>query len=669
MTRSIFKCVSVVFLCLLGQFIFAQSNFKTKKTASDKAVKLYKEGFNYARKGHEYKAIKLYEKALKKEPTFIEAKIELAGSHYRLGKQEETVKILKEVLALSRDYRPSILYTLGTIEYEKEHYEGAISYWEAFIKHPKARESTRKKAQKELSNVRFAVEAMKNPVPFDPKPLSPYVNTPFSEYLPTITADGQTLIYTMRTRDEDFMVSKLKDGVWQAGENLGRPINTTDNEGAQSIAADGKTLYFTACDRKYEGYGSCDIYKTTIVDGKWEKPRNMGKNINTSGWESLPSISADGNSLYFSSARTDNVGGRDLWVSHKDGLGKWQKAVNLGNVINTKGDEQAPFIHPDGKTLYFMSTGHQGMGLHDLFVTRKQSDGTWSTPKNLGYPINTKHSEGGLYVSLDGKTAYFASDRQELREGGPSAFEKGSQTRKHTDLYYFELYEEVRPAPVTYVKAKVIDAQTGRPLQSKVEFVNLREQTIHTEARTDNTGAFLVCLPLGNNFALNVSKKDYLFHSENFELTTASSQKEPFILEIALQPIPEVVVEEKPVVSTSTPMPKTKAIVLKNIFFETAKADLRPESTAELNRLKSMLDEYPNMRIQINGHTDNVGKETDNLDLSQRRAKAVTDYLTRNGISANRLRSKGFGESQPIDTNATPEGRQNNRRTEFVILN
>lgn len=667
------------FLFALSPSVFAQSNYKTRKTASDKAVKYYKEGFLAARSGHEHKAVKAYQKSLKKEPTFIDAKIELAGAKYRLGKEAESIKLLNEVLIIDRNYQPNILYTLAQIAFRHDKYEEAIPYLEEFIANPKSKERTIKKAKQLLANCQFAANAIKNPVPFEPKSLSRFINTPFSEYLPTITADGQTLIYTMRTRDEDFMVSKLVDGEWQAGVNLGRPINTVENEGAQSLAADGKTLYFTGCDRKYEGYGSCDIYVTKIVDGKWTKPRNLGKNINTAAWESLPSISADGQYLYFSAARKGNIGGKDLWVSRKDKNGKWQMAKNLGDVINTPQDEQSPFIHPDGKTLYFMSKGHLGMGEHDLFMAKKQKDGTWSKPKNLGYPINTKHSEGSLFISLDGKTAYFASDRRDLLVKESKDIQEASDkgfTRKNTDLYSFELYEEVRPEPVTYVKARVIDAVTKRPLKSSIEFVNLGENEVHAKASTDENGLFLVCLPLGNNFALNVSKEKYLFHSENFELTEAKSLGEPFLLDIELQAIPDVVVAQKDKDETPTKTPtktivstKTKPIILKNIFFETAKADLRSESTVELNRLKQMLLDYPSMRIQINGHTDNVGKDGNNLSLSQRRAKAVVSFLVQNGIDRSRLNAKGFGENQPIDSNETVEGRQNNRRTEFLILN
>jgi len=303
-----------------------------------------------------------------------------------------------------------------------------------------------------------------------------------------------------------------------------------------------------------------------------------------------------------------------------------------------------------------------GMGSADLFVVRKEEDGSWGEPKNLGFPINTKDSEGALIISLDGQTAYFATDRKYGTPGEDVTF--GDAMRgSDTDIYKFELYPEVRPQPVTYVKANVFDIVTDEKLIAEVEFVDLSTGNIHVSSKTDSDGEFLVCLPMGKNYSLNVSKEKYLFHSENFSLEEINSLNEPYLLDIGLQPIPD------PSATADNGLPKSKPIILKNVFFETAKADLRPESITELNRLKKLLVENPKLQIQLNGHTDNVGTDEDNLQLSDARAKAVHDYLIAGGIAENRLKYKGYGESMPIDTNDTPQGRQNNRRTEFEIIN
>jgi len=284
------------------------------------------------------------------------------------------------------------------------------------------------------------------------------------------------------------------------------------------------------------------------------------------------------------------------------------------------------------------------MGKSDIYVSRRQADGSWGKAENIGYPINTTEKEFSLIVSTDGKTAYFSSDR----ENGFGL----------VDLYQFDLHADARPAPVTYAKATVFDEKTKEKLIANVELIDLSTGSVHAKSITDENGEFLVV------------KKSYLFHSENFALKEKNTLDEPFLLEIGLQRIPE-----KPVLATVKPPspntalpPKSKPVILRNVFFETASADLKDASRSELNHLKDLLNEHPNIRIQINGHTDNVGNEADNLTLSENRAKAVFNYLVQNGISSTRMHTKGYGETQTIDTNDTPEGRANNRRTEFIIV-
>lgn len=650
---------------------FAQS-YKTKETANEKAMKSYRTAITEIRQGNERAALKSLEKSLKQEPSFIDAQIEMGGVYYRLGELGKAAPILEKAVAKAPEHNIPLLFTLGAMKYDMDDFAQAAYYLNRYLANPKRDSAVAQKAERLLANSVFAKEAIKRPVPFEPKSMGNNINTYGSESLPNITADGSTLIYTVRLGgNEDFFVSKMANGEWSRGENMGSPINTTENEGAHTVAADGRTIIFTACNRQADGYGSCDLYMTQVVGGRWGVPVNLGSNINTKSWESLPSLSADGQYLYFSSDRPGGLGGRDIWVSQKQPNGQWGKPENLGAPINTPNEEQAPFIHADGQTLYFMSTGHPGMGGYDLFFARRAANGQWGDPENLGYPINTKSNEGSLFISLDGKTAYYASDRQE--KGSGSAFDKNDLSR-NSDLYYFELYEKARPQPVTYVKAIVRDAVGGTPLQAKVSFVNLRTGQPHATATTDENGSFLVCLPLGQNYALNVSKEKYLFHSENFELSEVRSQEKPFLLDIGLQPLPAAVATTKPATSqpsgpsSNLPQPTSKPIVLKNIFFEFGKATLRPESVTELESLRLLLVENPYMNIQINGHTDNVGSDADNLRLSDDRARAVRDYLVQHGIAATRLRYKGFGESRPIGTNETDEGRQQNRRTEFELF-
>lgn len=643
----------------------------TQKEVSGKAKNLYERSRQYGEDGKLEKAISDITKVISIEPGFVDAHILYGSLLYDQKNYAEAEKGFEKALELRADYKPITFYLLALTEANQKKFAEAAAHLEDYLNSDHKSTVQRERAKAKLAEYQFKEKAFANPVPFEPKALGDNINSPHSEYSPALTADGQTLIYTRlmpeqkirEGKQEDFYMSTQKEGKWELGYpilDLNKPYL---NEGAQSISANGKMMVFTACDRQ-DGVGSCDIYYTEVQNGKWTKPQNIGYPINSRKWESLPSLSADGNTLYFSSNRDGTVGSYDLWVSQRV-AGKWQKPQNLGKKINTNKEEKSPFIHPDGQTLYFMSNGHPGMGNYDLYYARKDKNGEWGEPVNLGYPINTPNNEGALIVSLDGKTAYFASDQKYDNTGNASVFDD-MKSKKDTDLYSFELYPEARPQLVTYVKAQVSDAQTGQKLIANVEFVALALQKMYASSKTDSDGEFLVCLPMGKNYGLNVSKEGYLFHSENFALEGENTLDKPYILDIKLQKIPENIVEDKP--STSPAPSSSKPIILRNIFFETGSAELRPESVTELTQLKNLLKEYPNMNIQINGHTDNVGSDSANLTLSENRAKSVRDWLIKNSISANRLSAKGFGESQAIDTNDTAEGRQNNRRTEFQVL-
>ena len=658
----------IPFLLLFLQNIIAQDlqkSYTTKKTATGKAKKYYDKGMEYNLKGSNNKAALEFEKALKVAPNFIDAQIQWAAMKYDMKQLPEAEQGFEKVLAIDPAYQKKVLYVLGLTEMNMKKFDEAATHFDQYIQSGAKNETLIKKAKKSLIQARFSETAYNNPVPFEPKNLGDQINTTSAEYLPSLTADGETLVYTMRVGgqngQEDFYISKRIDGQWQKGKPL-EDVNTPGNEGAQSISADGKLLVFTACERK-DGYGGCDLYFSEVVNNKWTKVANMGNIINSRARETQPSLSADGKALYFSSNRKGGLGGMDIWVSYRDESGKWTTPQNIGEEINTPGHDRSPFIHADGETLYFMSNGHPGMGGHDLFFSRKKADSnTWGLPQNLGYPINTPADESTLVISLDGTTAYFASDRR--LEAEKTSAQSGEVIGM--DLYSFTLYHEARPQPITYVKAKVVDGSNQKPIRAKVEFINLDTGKMHAFSHTDNDGEFLICLPIGKDYALNVSKKQYLFHSEHFALTGASNTEDPYLLEIALQPIPKETQASAEVFDSDSTI--YKPVILKNVFFDTGSAALREASYIELNRLKSLLEENPGLHIQINGHTDNVGSEEDNMLLSSNRAKAVYTFLSENGIAADRLSFKGFGESQPIDTNETPEGKQRNRRTEFLVI-
>ncbi|MGE5425237.1 MAG: OmpA family protein, partial [Syntrophothermus sp.] len=438
-------------------------------------------------------------------------------------------------------------------------------------------------------------------------------------------------------REEDFYLSLKCDTTWCKAKNLGGPINTSGNEGAIFISPDGTYLFFAACNRE-DGFGSCDIYGARKEGDHWSIPQNLGPVVNTPSWDSQPSFSSDGKTLYFASKRPGGKGSSDIWKTELQPDGSWTPPVNLGDSINTNLEEMAPFIHPDDQTLYFSSKGHQGLGGMDLFYSRKDVNGNWGKPKNLGYPINSYSDEITLVVKPSGDIAYISSDKL----GG-----KGKQ-----DIYSFPLYQEAQPHQATYFKGVVFDKKTKERLQAVFELIDIASGKTVTKSVSDPmTGEFLLSLPTGRDYALNVSKPDYLFYSDNFSLSGYNSQAKPYIRDIPLQ---RIQVGEK--------------VVLRNIFFDTDKFTLKTESVIELDKLVTLLKANPALKIEISGHTDNQGGAGYNLTLSKNRAKAVYDYLISKGINTERLTYQGYGMTQPVDVNTTEEGRANNRRTEFKVM-
>ncbi len=657
----------ILIIATCCQFIFAQnSKYTTRKTAPPKALKCYDKGRQYGQEGEYDKALKQYDKALSIDDTFVDAYIQKGYIFYDKGNYPQAENLLHQVTTMAPDYKARNFYYLAMTQLRQRKLEDAAKNFEYYLHLDDKSKQLKEKAAKHLANCKFSMKAIRNPVDFKPTKLDKTINTEHSEYLPCFTADGETLIFTRLSTDEDFYMSKKGPNGWEESTPI-VAINTPHNEGAQSISADGKLMIFTACNRE-DGLGSCDLYFSEVKNGSWSKPTNMGAPVNSRGWESQPSLSADGKTLYFAKNINPREKNIDIYVSQRQTDGSWGQPQNLGKPINTKDKDESPFIHPDGQTLYFMSKGHPGLGGHDLFLSRKQADQSWGEPINLGYPINTEGSEGALVVSLDGKTAYFASDRGTKSVGtDASVFDTGKPIG-HTDIYTFTLTEAARPQPVTFVKARVFDAETKEPLSAEVEFLELNNGKKFASKQTDSDGEFLICLPIGQNYSLNVSKPEYLFHSEHFALAENLTTDESFLLEIGLKRIATAVVAAPESTKEAVPYKEGVAIVLKNVFFDTGSAELRSESYPELLHLKDLLEKHPTLRIRINGHTDNVGNDADNMRLSQNRAKAVYDFLITKGIVANRLAYQGFGETYPVADNATADGRQENRRTEFVVL-
>lgn len=589
------------------------------------------------------KATKDLNVVISKYPNFVEGQIKLSSLHLKAKNNDLAIQHLKYILDNNLSDQPKFAMTLADLLEDNGEYNQAIYYVKPLLENKRINAKNQKLILRRFNELTFRAYTYANPVEFDPLPISSSVNTSKSECLPAFNADGSVMIYTSldqsagRHKNEDLYMTTIdENGDFSQGESIAS-LNTFENEGAHTFSQDGSMIIFTACNRR-DSYGGCDLYISFYKNGQWGKVYNMGPEVNSRFSDKQPSLSADNKTLYFSSTRKGGKGKEDIWkVSFING--KWSDAENLGDGINTSENEGSPFIHADDNTLYFRSDGHIGLGDYDLFVSKKKNT-TWSEPKNLGHPINSKGNDGALFVDLFGNTAYYTSDKL---NGG-----------SHLDILKFELPEDLKPEPVSYLKINVKDGESQENLIAKVKITDVTTNSTIKSMSTTNDGALMV-IPTGN-FAVTVSKENYLFHSENINIDKSKNHIDPIEYNIKLWPIKEI--EKKEI---------SEPIVLHNIFFDSGSSKLLATSNSEIENLVSLLTNQPNIKIQIIGHTDDIGNEKDNLQLSTDRAKSVYEAIIAKGIDKNRLSYLGKGESEPISTSDTEEGRRVNRRTEFVV--
>ncbi len=630
-------------ILLLGLFASCAAQKKGKQsTPSIPAIEqIYMEGLAKAQAGKLEEAIPLFKQVIQLDSNFANGYLSLAGvysqqKNYELANKNYGIGIYKDTNRHNLYYLPYSINLAGA-----GRFDDALAAVNRYLSNPRLGENSRKAGEYRQRCYSFAVELAsqsKSPVfQFNPVNAGAGINTREAEYFPSLTIDGAELVFTRRVgnANEDFYSSQRIDSSWGPSKPLPGNVNTPQNEGAQMISLDGQWLVFTGCSRP-DGWGSCDIYISYLTPEGWSEAINLGGRVNSDQWDSQPCLSADKRELYFASRRFGGLGGSDLYVSRIQPDGTWGVPENLGPGINTAGDESTPFLHADNQTLYFTSNGLPGYGEDDIFMSRRGPKGVWSVPVNLGYPINTIDKEGSLFIAPDARTAYFTSDRV---EGYGSL-----------DIYWFELPEAVRPHKTLWVKGTVTDEKTSKGLPSVIELIDLSTRQTISRVQTNEKGDYLVTLPVGKDYAFNVNRKGYLFYSDNFFLKE-SEKDTAYEKNIRLRPIE-----------------KDAVIVLKNIFFDVNKFDLRAESQAELDKLVTLLKENPGLYIQINGHTDAVGNAASNQKLSENRAAAVVKYLVEQGIQATRLTYKGFGATQPLASNDTEEGKAQNRRTEMKVV-
>jgi OmpA-OmpF porin, OOP family len=638
-TRLIF----LLFSLLISLSGLSQATLSTK---NKKAIDLYRSADNYRVRGQYAQAISLLQDAIRKDNGFIEAYVRLGSIHKFVKDYPRALLVLTEAYKIRpNDRQHAILYLeLAEVHLYLEEYEKAEALATQFLDLSPTHPNQKQAAIEVQKNARFALENLQLASEFNPVPLQEEVNRFFMQYFPVLTADRQQLIYTRRLGprpedDEDLVISYLQnDGSWSAPQSISPNINSPGNEGTCSISADGRILIFTSCFGR-KGYGKCDLYISKKSGNEWSIPENLGPMVNTGAWESQPSLSADGRTLYFVSDRA-GFGKTDIWVTRLDAEGNWQKPQNLGATINTSGDEISPFIHPNGRVLYFASNGHPGFGGFDLFYSEWEN-GAWSKPVNMGAPLNNAEDQLSLFITADGKKGYYSNEKHQ-----------GDIKKFRGLLYEFEVPEALQVKyKSNYIRGQVLDKVTGKPLKAVVELFDLANEEMVAMVESDAvTGDYMMVLTEGAGYALYVNKEGYLFESLSFDYAQRDNF-EPILLDIHLQPIDKGV-----------------SVTLNNLFFDTDKYEIKESSYTELNKVVRFLMENPSLRIEISGHTDDVGSKAYNQQLSEKRASSVRDYLISKGIPTSRLLSKGYGDSRPKTPNTNEANRQMNRRIEFRVL-
>ena len=612
------------------------------------ATHLYEQALKHCAQKDLKAATQCLKQALKQDARFVEAYLQLAKIRQKQDDFAGALKLLRRAQRhLPRGQYAALRYELAYLYYRSGAYARAHKVLKKLPPLRSLAPPLHARVARLQQDVAFALTQIKNPASLHPQRLPAPLNQFASQYFPVLTVDQQTLFFTARTAQghgrEDLYVShKDQDGHWTAPQPL-QNINTEHNEGTCAISADGQMLVFTACLRQ-DNYGMCDLYVTYRKGGEWTTPKNLGPRINSTSWESQPSLSADGKTLYFVSERKGNHGKRDIWKTTLQDDGEWTEPVNLGAPINLSGREVSPCLHPNGQTLFFASDRCPSLGGFDIYYSN-YVDGQWTEPVNLGYPVNKHKDQAALFVTADGKKAYYADGSQR-----GAAYDS-------SHLYEFDFPPHLLQFPRShYVKLQVVDAQTDAPIAAQIEVRDLATNTQQTKLQAAaDTGEATIVVNEGKEYGLFVSQEGYLFQSLHLD------HKQYDDKQAATTAVPQTV-RLKPIEAPHPPQ------VLTNVFFGFDQCTLDMRSAAELDRLIQLLRSHPTLRIAIAGHTDQSGTQAYNQRLSVQRAKAIYDYLVAAGIHQQRLTYQGYGATQPIAPEDTAAGRQRNRRVSFRII-
>lgn len=690
--RSYILIISTALLLFSSGLLYSQrnvefdkNNFKNDKAGFREAMNNIKEGnmfYSEGTRGACRLALDYYLKAGNFNPDNAILNYKIGTCYLKSIQKAKCLEYFIKAIELNPRVSVDIHYKIGRGYHLNLKFDKAIESYNKYkqLISPKDLQEQRPIIEKRIAECNTGKKLIQDPVRVFIDNLGNSINSSYPDYSPLISADESMMIFTSRRENttgggrdegdnqffEDIYVSFRSGVTWEAAENIGKPLNTNNNDATVGLSPDGQQLY-TFFGKKKGG----DILICELKGDEWTAPDDdaLKKNVNTDHHESSASFSYDGKTMYFVSNKPeDNHGKHDIFISYWDEeKERWGAAKNLGSAINTKYEERDVFMHPDGRTIYFSSKGHTTIGGYDIFSSTMDDNASWSKPVNLGYPINTPDDDRFFVMSASGMHGYYATDK----EGGYGAHdiylitflgpEKPLVQSNEDNLLasianpvsetVIEETVEIKTMRLTILKGTIKDAFTMKPIAAEIEIVDNEKNEVISVARCNSlTGKYLVSLPSGKNYGIAVKAQDYLFHSENFNIPATTNYQE----------ITKDILMNK--------LAKDAKIILKNVFFDYAKAKLRPESSAELNRLIKLLNEYPSVRIEISGHTDNRGSLKTNTTLSGARAKAVVDYLSGNGIDADRLEYKGYAYFQPVATNDTDDGRQLNRRVEFKVL-
>lgn len=653
------KAIVTFLLLSIGTFSLFSQNSKNFDAKFERAAEEYKAG-NY------FDVLPMYLEMYRSDTANANI-CYLVGDCYlkaRNAKANALPYLEKAVLATTPDYKegsseerraPILAYKLlGDAYHIHSKYDKAILAYEKYksemLLNKRKDKVNQLDADRKIEMCHNAQEYTASPVKVKIENMGKALNSSYGDYSPVLTADQKVMIFTSRRKEstggktydggrfyEDIYISNYNGTEWSAAENIGKPINTDENEASVGISPDGQEILVYKDDN-----GDGNIYSTTLDGDVWTEPVKLNSNINSKYWEPSAFISADGMTIYFSSNRPGGFGGRDLYESQKTEKGDWGKPVNMGAIINTPYDEDAPFIHPDGITLFFSSNGHKTMGGFDIFYSTLSDDGKWQAPQNVGFPVNSPDDDIFYVVSPDKTKAYYSS----FKEGGFG----------EKDNYVITFLDQ-KQAALTLVKGTVKDSDGGIPKGIEITVTdNETGKIVGVYRPNKKTGQYLFVLTPGKNYNISYDADGFMFYSENRQIPKKTNYYE---INKIIQ-LPPITVGSK--------------IVLNNIFFDFDKSTLRTTSNVELKNIIRFLNKYPKIVIEIAGYTDSKGTPAYNLKLSQDRAAAVVDYLAAHGIAKARMAAKGYGEASPDASNENadgtdnPEGRQLNRRVEMKII-